>query len=47
MTLMIPKFYEYLNQPLKGLGRLALVLLVVPLALAFTRPPGVTFIAPI
>jgi len=38
MKLMISKFYDYLNRPLKGLGRIALVLLVVPLALAFTAP---------
>ena len=38
MPLMIDKFYESLNRPLKMGGRLVLALLVVPLVFAFTEP---------
>ncbi len=38
MKLMINKFYDYLNRPLFGIARVGLVLLVVPLVLAFSAP---------
>jgi copper chaperone NosL len=38
MKLMIDKFYDSLNRPLKRVARVLLVLLVVPLALSFTEP---------
>lgn len=34
----LAKFYEFLDRPLFGWGRIVLALLVIPLALAFTAP---------
>lgn len=36
--LMLDKFYEFLSRPMMGLGRIVLVLFIVPLVLAFSGP---------
>jgi len=38
MRLMLDRFYEFLGRPMFGKARVALALLVVPLALSFTQP---------
>ena len=38
MTQPLAKFYAFLDRPLRGWSRIALALLVVPLALTFTAP---------
>jgi copper chaperone NosL len=38
MKILFDRFYEFLDRPLKGWSRLALAVVVIPLALAFTAP---------